>query len=1163
MDGLGRTNAASRSLIVVLRSIFRLKTGKTNGRGIMLHTAPPISNRYRLMEKLGSGGMGAVYRAYDYLTGQTIALKHVLMAGDAQPVDTMGTSTTDLRLALAREFKMLASLRHPNIISVIDYGFDRERQPFVTMELVENARTIFEAARDESPVAQVRYLVQLLQALAYLHRRGIIHRDLKPANVLVNPQNVIKVLDFGIAQGGAARTRPTHRNVVGTLAYMAPELLMEDPASITSDLYAVGVIAYEIFAGVVPFTGSIGGLVNKIIQQIPDTSKIPNPKLAEVIRRLLEKDRTQRYTDALSVIQAFCDAVEMPPPIETEALRESFLQGAAFVGREFELHELSQALKKALDGNGSAWLIGGESGVGKSRLVDEVRTLALVEGALVLYGQAIAEGNVPYRLWREVIRRLVLTTDLSNDEASVVRAVVPDMAKLLPGRRLHTSTATDRNAEREKLANTITEIFKRQQQPVVLILEDLQWVTDSIELLRQLLASVSHFPWLIVGTYRDEDRPTLPEELPQMRHMKLERLSEDAIMELSTSMLGDIGKQTGVVDLLKRETEGNVLFIIEVVRQLARDSGQLDDIGRMTLPQHVFAGGMQQIIQKRLERVPASARTLLKQAALAGRQIDLDLLRTLVEFGYAPPYEQPDQIDGWLDTCAEAAVLDVNDGRWRFAHDKIREALLAELSPAEMALGHHHIASALEAVYPDVAEYAGMLAHHWQLAGDTAKELHYVYHAARYAALSGAPHQARTFCERALVLAQQHPQPLETEWYASIQRTMGWAYIGMGELGRARESFDKQLELAESIDDSSVIADALSNLASVIWRKGDLSSAREYGLQSEILYRQLADSHNIARALDILGVVSRLLGDYQVARQYVTESLTLYLAENDTDGIISARNNLGLIAQLEGKFSEALHEFKTSLAMLRAQGGVTNPITTLNHMGLISATLGEYNDAVGYFEEVLDLARENDNWRMMATVLSNLGNIAYRRGDYATARVHLNKSLAMAQDVVHLRVVSWVLEKLAAIATIFGDFPQAEAHLHESYTTAKTMGDRLLTANALQGMGMMELRRSNPALAKVHLREALVILWDIKAIPTALGVLVCLAQVAQAEGNPEQAAEWLGLVRAQEALNSETQELLAVALKSISEGLAADMLETALARGGKLALEGVITDILL
>jgi hypothetical protein len=410
--------------------------------------------------------MGSVYRAFDRLTGQEVALKRVLAADDLLLASYAEDSDHDPRLSLTREFQSLASLRHPNIIGVIDYGFDDERQPYFTMDVLEEAQNVLEVGGNQPLNSKVGLLIQILQALAYIHRRGIVHRDLKPGNVLVtashhdvsgngNPISQVKVLDFGLSVDIVEA-----KGTVGTLYYMAPEVLRGTQAGPPADLYAVGVLAYNFFAGRNPFEDpDTVSVFDRILNIVPDCSQLDAPNaVRNVVQRLLAKDVQVRYAEAKEVINDLSAAIDQPLPIETEATRESFLQAARFVGREREISQLLEALRDAREAAvGSAWLVAGESAVGKSRLMDEIRIRALVRGATVIQGQAVSNGGSPYDVWRRGLRQLTLGASLTDEQASVLKPLVPDIERLLE-REISEAPELDSQAAQHRLIYAVVEL---------------------------------------------------------------------------------------------------------------------------------------------------------------------------------------------------------------------------------------------------------------------------------------------------------------------------------------------------------------------------------------------------------------------------------------------------------------------------------------------------------------------------------------------------------------------------------------------------------------------------------------------------------------------------------------------------------------------------------
>ncbi|RKG84952.1 serine/threonine-protein kinase [Corallococcus terminator] len=686
-----------------------------------------VGRRYRILDLLGRGGAGTVWRAQDGLSG-LVALKRLhKTVADLARRPGKGTpsafATQGMALSLAHEFQTLVSLRHPHVIRVLDYGFDSEGRPYLAMDLLEDARTLVEAGTDAPLPTQVGLLVQTLQALAYLHRRGIIHRDLKPGNVLV-VRGQVKVLDFGLAVG---RDQGRRAHPAGTPGYLAPELFEDQPPSEGTDLFGFGAMACQMFFGRLPHAG-----------QVFATPGFPSA-LRAVLEQLVAPDAHRRPRDADAVIAALCNATGQPVPAESAATRESFLQSARFVGRTSEREHLTDVLDRALTGQGSAWLIGGESGVGKSRLLDEVRSLALVRGAVVLRGQAVDTGGVPYQEWRAVLRWLPMLAELSDREARVLKPLVPDMDALL-GRAVPAAPELEAEMAQLRLHQTVEDLFSRLPQPTVVILEDLhQAHSESLQLLTQLAARAPGLPLLLLASFRDDESPLLPERLPGTQTLRLPRLDSEEIALLGESMLGAVGRRPDVVGLLRRESEGNPFFLVEVVRALAEEAGGLDRLGGRVLPERVWAGGMRALVQRRLEKVPRDARTLLDVAALLGRELDLLVLQCA-----APGVD----VEAWLTDCAAAAVLDVADGRWRFAHDKLRERLLEDLSPAFRPALHRRAAQALEAAHP--TGHAAALSYHWGQAQDTAREALHARRAGEEALAVGACREALPLLSRAL-----------------------------------------------------------------------------------------------------------------------------------------------------------------------------------------------------------------------------------------------------------------------------------------------------------------------------------------------------------------------------------------------------------------------------
>ena len=282
-----------------------------------------IDGRYRVLKRLGSGGMADVYCAEDAQLGRRVALKvlHRRYAEDPQFVERF-----------RREASSAAGLQHPNIVGIYDRG-EWDGTYYIAMEFVEG-RTLKDIVLEKGPAppaAAIDITLQILRAARYAHKRGIVHRDIKPQNVLIDQEGRVRVADFGIARAGTSDMTETG-SIMGTAQYLSPEQAQGRPVDARSDLYSIGVVLYELLAGQVPFDAETP--VTVALMQVNETPVPPGqrnpevpPALDAVVMRGLEKDPARRFADADEFIAALEAAragheVLPPPPVIEEVVEE-------------------------------------------------------------------------------------------------------------------------------------------------------------------------------------------------------------------------------------------------------------------------------------------------------------------------------------------------------------------------------------------------------------------------------------------------------------------------------------------------------------------------------------------------------------------------------------------------------------------------------------------------------------------------------------------------------------------------------------------------------------------------------------------------------------------------------------------------------------------------
>jgi serine/threonine-protein kinase len=273
---------------------------------------------YHINAHLGQGGMGNVYRATDTMLGREVALKML------HPQLTMQTQFLE---RFKKEARVLAQLLHPNIAVIYNF-IEQQGNHFMVMEYVEGASLdeLLKKYGTLPPEFVVPVFIQALEGLQHAHRKHIFHRDIKPSNIMLTPDGTVKLMDFGIAKVAGEQKMTQVNKIVGTVEFMAPELIQGKDASALSDIYAMGVTLYELISGKLPFESDTDfNLMQAILKKKPSppdklNASVPRP-LADIVMKALDKNPDHRFTDARAFQQALANAFPSFREINLAALK--------------------------------------------------------------------------------------------------------------------------------------------------------------------------------------------------------------------------------------------------------------------------------------------------------------------------------------------------------------------------------------------------------------------------------------------------------------------------------------------------------------------------------------------------------------------------------------------------------------------------------------------------------------------------------------------------------------------------------------------------------------------------------------------------------------------------------------------------------------------------
>jgi tetratricopeptide (TPR) repeat protein len=783
------------------------------------------NGRYEVRKFLGEGGKKKVYLVHDTLLDRDVAFALI----KTEKLDDAS------RARVSREARAMGRLGdHPNIVAIYDMG-DYEGQPYIVIPVMPggDVESLIEKAPEHrlSIDQAVGIAKAVCRGLEFAHGKGIIHRDIKPGNIWLGADGTAKIGDFGLALAVDLSRLTQPGMMVGTVTYMPPEQAMGGKVTAKVDLYSLGAMLYEMVTGRPPFVGDDSiAIIGQHINTPPVSptwhrADLP-PALETLILQLLEKDPDKRPESAAVVLQALeaIEAGKIEKEPSEEAPVENPLYRRVFVGREPELKQLQSAFDGAISGQGALMMVTGEPGIGKTALCEQLSTYVTLRSGRTLVGHCYEAGSLslPYLAFVEALRSYVLsreTKDLKEELGSGAADVARIISEIRERLKIKPRPQKDPEEERYRLLQGVSEFLTNAAnvQPMLVVLEDLHDADKgTLEMLTHVSRNLTGARLLMVGTYRDVevDRShPLSAALAELRRVstygrvQLRGLNADEVRR----MMESITRQSvpwGLAEAVHRQTEGNPLFVQEVVRYLAeerlitRKEGQWrptkDTPLEMSIPE-----GLRDVIGKRLSLLTPECNHLLSVASVIGREFALETLKAVAG-------TNEDVFANSLKEAVRLSVLEERSQRsvvrYRFTHAFFRQTLYDEIIAPQRLKLHRQVARSLETVYGKrLKEHAAELAEHFSQSTDPtdlAKAVSYAEMAAKRATDVYAYGEAVRLLEQALKVQEV----LDSEDKArrcDLVLTLGDALILAGQRERIIEAeASEALSLAEAIADN-------------------------------------------------------------------------------------------------------------------------------------------------------------------------------------------------------------------------------------------------------------------------------------------------------------------------------------------------------------------------
>jgi len=1006
---------------------------------------------YEVISKIARGGMATVLAVRDTRTGAEVAMKLLL------PLEL----EEEARSRFRREFRALSRMNHANVLKVHEWGLLGDR-PWFTMEHLQGTdlREAVEAWRDlpsEERFSRAQHTVQqVARALAYIHDRGIIHRDITPGNIRISPEGDVKLMDFGVVKELEGAEHTTVGEVVGTVAYMAPEQIGGHDIDARADLYSLGAVLYLLLTGQRPFKAhTIHGFMEQHLNATPRPPHELEPgvpeHLEEVCLRLLQKNPSHRFASASHLLHVLGDSAD------DEDLDDQWPPRT--VGRTPVKARVQDALTEiAGGGKGAALLITAPLGYGKTRLLELAESWARHRGIGTGGGRCRVHDR-PFGAFIGVYR------DLADDDAPLILKEV-------------FGSKDDKQWERYQVISAFRELVVGRG-PCVILVDDLERAEPAtlellLYLIRNTLELAAEPVLFLMGHEAPEGavRRKL-EELEAVQTLTLEALDGAEVEELVLSVIESGPASTALADRIHRESGGSPAFIADMLRGLLDDGTIVptgnafsltigaNEVTRSKLP---MPASLRQALKDRIAPLSASALATGRVVALARRRLDLDVLietSTLSE----------DEVMEALDELIDAQIVEEERTRdhdlVELSHGRFRDVLLEPLDPEERSARHRRMGEVLEREHRHrIGVVVQDLAFHFEEAGLATKAFAYLLQTSKRLLHRSLYEESLVFLGRALQMEAQARPRMRLDHadreLAEVHLLRAQARFHLGQLDEAVQATRQAQELAEELNDArlqsrvayelgvqlrsqghseesekhlrqalqlgddtgdqSLLPGPMYQLGGILWGRGDLAGAEHLWKQCLYIAGRIGDERAQGRGYNGLAILALCRGLSMDARKHFEESAASFERLGMLGPLVISRVNLVELYLNTGRLKKAITLADRTVSQSKEvhhQHGVALGLAWRAHALL---TIGRPADALVDATEALRLIRKLKAREDEVLALAVLVRIHFRQGNHDLARQRVDALMPMMDshdlEGIAPQVIAWKARAVAGIGEI-------------------------------------------------------------------------------------------------------------------------------------------------